>query len=143
MTARPHMTIARATTAACLLGAAVGTIGRRHEIIEGFGCCGDSCHCNHALALGACALYLAGILAIVLLVGRVHRGLLCYGLLSLAAFVYLGVVPIPSVAKMSADPHELLRGLPGPLGDRVPDNGHGPLVAGAAVGEGGPNGHLA
>jgi hypothetical protein len=100
MAARARITIARTTAAACLLGAGLGMIGRWHVIVEGFGCCGASCHCYHAAAVVGCALYLSGMASVLLLIGEVDRRLRGYGVVSLAAFGYLMSMPAIQVAKV-------------------------------------------
>ena len=106
MAVRAHVSVARVTAAACLLGAALGMIGRWHVVVQGFGCCGAPCHCSHAAALVGCGLYLGGIVATLLLVASVAHRFLLYSLISLVAFVYNVLLPVIQVGR-TVDPRSI------------------------------------
>jgi hypothetical protein len=100
MAAPARLTIARTTATACFFGAGLAIMGRWHVTVEGFGCCGAFCHCSHAAAVVGCVLYLSGMASVLLLIGEVDRRLRGYGVVSLAAYGYLMLMPVIQVAKV-------------------------------------------
>ncbi|MGE3820928.1 MAG: hypothetical protein AB7I30_16060 [Isosphaeraceae bacterium] len=98
MAAPVRISVARMTSAACLLGAGLGAMGRWPVILEGFGSEGGTRSCRTWAFVGY-VLYLSGMSLVLLLVEDVGRRLQYYGMVSFAAMINKSFLPTLSVGK--------------------------------------------